>query len=442
MFETLASSLQNIFRNLRGYGRLSESNIREAMRQVRLALLEADVNYAVARDLVDRVTTQCLGREVLESLTPGQQVIKHVHDELVRLLDGGHQRTLLPDSRPAAVLLIGLHGSGKTTTAAKLARLWKKEGRSVLLVAADIRRPAAVEQLGVLAREVGVELLAPAPGETVPELGRRALDAARETGRDIALFDTGGRRQLDQELLAELRSLREAVACRHTLLVVDAAIGQESVHVATGFHQALGLQGLILTKLDGDARGGAALSIQAVTGCPILYVANGERLEDLTVFHPDRMASRILGMGDVVSLVEKAQAAMEARRASELEQRLRRDQLTLEDFLEQLGQWRRMGSAENLLELLPLGNLAPGRRGAAAPDPAEFAAYAKRAEAILRSMTPAERQHPELLNASRRRRIARGSGTQVQDVNELLRQFEQTRRLLRTMRKLGKRRPW
>lgn len=442
MFETLASSLQSIFRNLRGYGRLSESNIREAMRQVRLALLEADVNYAVARDLVARVTTQCLGREVLESLTPGQQVIKHVHDELVRLLDGGHQRTLALAARPAAVLLIGLHGSGKTTTAAKLARLWKKEGRSVLLAAADIRRPAAVEQLAVLARQVGVQLLTPSGVEGVPELGQRAMHAARETARDVVLFDTGGRRQMDQELLAELQSLRTAVACRNTLLVVDAAIGQESVHVAEGFHRALGLQGLILTKLDGDARGGAALSIQAVTGCPILYVGNGERLEDLTAFHPDRMASRILGMGDVVSLVEKAQEAMEARRTAELEQRLRRDRLTLEDFLEQIGQWRRMGSVENLLELLPLGNRAQRRSGAAAPDPREFAAYAKRAEAILRSMTPAERQHPELLNASRRRRIARGSGTQVQDVNELLRQFEQTRRLLRSMRKLGKRLPW
>lgn len=283
---------------------MTEANIRDAMREVRMALLEADVNYEVARDFVVRVSERCVGQEVLSSITPGQQVIKRVHDELVVLLGSGQNRRVELNPKPAPVILVGLHGSGKTTTSAKLASLWKKDGKNVLLVGADIRRPAAVDQLRQLAGQVGVDMVGPENGESVPVLGRRAMDLAERTGRDVVLFDTGGRFQIDEDLVQELKELREVVKCRNTLLVVDAAIGQESVHVADVFHKALELRGLILTKLDGDARGGAAVSIQSVTGCPILYTGTGEHTGDLDVFYPERMASRILGMGDIVSLVE------------------------------------------------------------------------------------------------------------------------------------------
>jgi len=440
VFEALSSSLTRVFDRLRGYGRLSEANIREALREIRLALLEADVNFAVARDFVARVGEQCVGEEVLESLTPGQQVVKRVHDELVKLLGAGSPRALDLGGRPATVLLVGLHGSGKTTTAAKLAALWKRDGRRVRLAAADIRRPAAVEQLTLLGRQAGVEVIAPRPGETVPALGARALEEARAGDCDTLLIDTGGRFQIDADLVRELKDLPDAVHSRNILLVVAAAIGQESVHVAEVFHKELGLTGLILTKLDGDARGGAALSIQAVTGCPILYVGTGEKLANLEPFHPERMASRLLGMGDVVSLVEKVQAAVDARQAEELERKLRTNRLDLEDFLEQLGQFRKLGPLENLLEMLPGGNkmlAGAGRDGDNAGR--DFEQFSRRAEAIIRSMTPQERRRPEILNAGRRRRIAKGSGTQVSDVNDLLRQFEQARKMARRMRDLQKR---
>jgi signal recognition particle subunit SRP54 len=437
VFDALTTSLDTIFRKLRGYGRLSESNVRDAMREVRMALLEADVNYAVARDFVAKVTAACAGEEVLESLTPGQQVVKRVHDELVALLGGGAQRTLDLQPPPAPVMLVGLHGSGKTTTAAKLAALWKREGRDVLLVGADLRRPAAVDQLSVLAGQAGVAMLRPEPGEAAAALGRRAMARAQGEGRQIVLFDTGGRFQIDAELVQELKDLRETVQCRNTLLVVDAAIGQESVHVAGTFHRELQLRGLILTKLDGDARGGAALSIQAVTGCPILFAGTGERLADLEPFRPEGMASRILGMGDVVSLVEKVQQSVDAGKVAALEEKARANRLDLEDFLGQLEQLRKMGPLENLLEMLPVGGASKARlRNPDAQGMDEFKAFSKRAEAIIRSMTPGERRRPEILNASRRRRIARGSGTQVQDVNEVLRQFEQARHMTRNMNKL------
>jgi signal recognition particle subunit SRP54 len=439
VFDSLSNSLQEVFRKLRGYGRLSEANIRDAMREVRLALLEADVNFEVARDFVARVSEQCVGQDVLGSITPGQQVVKCVHDHLVTLLGGGIVHKLEFNPRPSPVMLVGLHGSGKTTTAAKLAAHWKREGLNVLLVGADIRRPAAVEQLGVLAQQVGVDMVAPQPGETVPALGLRALDLADCARRDIVVFDTGGRFQIDADLVQELKDLREAVKCRNVVLVADAAIGQESVNVARGFHEALALKGLILTKLDGDARGGAALSIQSVTGCPILFTGTGERSENLEPFYPDRMASRILGMGDIVSLVEKAQQTVDVDRAAALEKKLRSNTLDLEDFLEQLQQLKKMGSLENLLDMLPMGGQIKAKMKDGGAASQEFAGFAKRSEAIIRSMTRQERRRPEILNASRKRRIAAGSGTEVQHVNDVLRQFDQARQMAKRMGAMQKR---
>ena len=439
MFDSLSNSLQRIFRNLRGHGKLTESNIKDSMREVRLALIEADVNYRVAQDFIGRVRDRCMGQEVLESITPGQQVIKRVHEEMIALL-GGTRREIDLSRRPSTVMLVGLHGSGKTTTAAKLAALWKKAGRNVLLVAADTRRPAAVQQLSILAGQAGVDIVTPQTGEAVPTLGRRALARATDEARDIALLDTGGRLQIDGELVAELKELRNAIEAQNVILVVDAAIGQESVNVATTFHREVGLTGLILTKLDGDARGGAALSIQAVTGCPILYTGTGERLADLEAFHPERMASRILGMGDVISLVEKAQESIDAAKVAEMERKFRTDSLTLEDFLDQMEQMKKMGPLENLLEMLPgAGNVAGRIKGAGAPSGAELAGFTKKATAVIRSMTPKERRHPEIINGSRRRRIAMGSGTQPSDVNDLLRQFQQDRKLAKQLNRMGKR---
>ena len=435
MFEALSQSLTKVFRDLSGRGKLTERNIQEAMREVRLALLEADVNYAVARDFIGRVKERCLGRDVLDSVTPGQQVIKHVRDELAALLGGARSEFDLKGS-PVAVMLLGLHGAGKTTTCGKLARRWRGERRRVLTVGCDIRRPAAVDQLRILAEQAEVGFLAPVPGETVPALGRRAMEHARNGGYDIALFDTGGRFQIDGELVAELADLRDAVQPRNTVLVIDAATGQEAVAVAQRFDEAVGLTGLILTKLDGDARGGAALSVHAVTGRPILMVGVGERAGDLEPFHPDRMASRILGMGDVVSLVEKAQSAFDEQQAARMEERIAKNTLDLEDFLLQLRQMRKLGPLEDLLEMMPGANRIPdklkeGLKGNSAQG-------MTRAEAIILSMTPEERRKPGLLNASRRRRIARGSGTEVRDVNQLLRSFQDARKMSKDLKKMQK----
>ncbi len=439
MFETLTNSLEQVFRKLRGYGRLTDDNIRDAMREVRMALLEADVNYEVARDFVARVSEQCVGQEVLGSLTPGQQVVKRVHDELVALLGAGRNRRVELNPKPAPVMMVGLHGAGKTTTTAKLAALWKKDGKNVLLVGADIRRPAAVDQLRVLAGQIGVEMVGPEKGEKVPALGRRAMDLAELSGRDVVIFDTGGRFQIDDELVQELKELREVVKCRNTLLVVDAAIGQESVHVAEVFHKALDLRGLILTKLDGDARGGAALSIQTVSGCSILYTGTGEHTGDLDAFYPERMASRILGMGDIVSLVEKVQLTVDVEKAATAEKKMRSNRLDLEDFLDQLAQLRKLGPLENLLDMMPMGGQVKAKMKEAAGAGMDFERFSKRAEAVIRSMTPKERRNPDILNAGRKRRIAKGSGTQVQDVNELLKQFDQAREMAKKMGMLQKR---
>ena len=435
LFDKLSGALQKVFRDLRGYGKLSEKNIQDALRDVRLALLEADVNFTVVKAFIARVREKALGADVVESVSPGQQFIKHVHDELVALL-GGETREFNLGSRPATVMMIGLHGSGKTTTTAKLAARWKKGGRSVLLVACDIRRPAAVDQLRILAGQVGAGIVTPQPGETVPQIGARALAHATENKVDVVIFDTGGRFQIDTELVAELKELKEAVQPTNVILVLDAAIGQESVHVAETFNKEVGLTGLILTKLDGDARGGAALSVRQVTGCPVLMVGLGERPEDLEIFHPDRMASRILGMGDVVTLVEKAQAAIDEKSAIEMQEKLLADDFTLADFLDQIRQVKRLGPLENLLEMMPGAANLPGHlRDSFGKDAGR---EMKRTEAIIQSMTTEERRQPNLLNASRRRRIAAGSGTRVQEVNELLKRFEMARDMTKRLKKQRK----
>ncbi len=439
MFDRLSSRLQSVFRQLRGTGTLSEKNIQDALREVRMALLEADVHYATAKAFIERVKAKSLGAEVLGSVTPGQQIVKAIHDELVALL-GGVQRDFDLTALPSEILLLGLHGSGKTTTAGKLARLWRQKGKKVLLAACDIRRPAAVEQLEVLAKQTGAGIIQPEPGETVPDLGRRAFRHARENYYDIVLYDTGGRFQMDADLVEELKALRAATAPKNVVLVLDAAIGQESVHVAQTFHEALGLTGLILTKLDGDARGGAALSVVSVTGCPVLRVGTGERPEDLEPFHPDRMASRILGMGDVVSLVEKVQETLDVEEAGRLQDKLRgRQGLDFNDFLSQMRQLKKMGSFGKILEMIPgAGAIAGDVRQRMDRDSGR---QMKKTEALILSMTPRERRHPDLLNASRRRRIARGAGLEVSDLNELLRNFRQARQMAKKMKQMQKRLP-
>ena len=439
MFDRLSNRLQSAFRNLRGVGQLSEKNVQDALREVRLALLEADVHYATAKDFIERVKAKSLGTEVLSGVAPGQQIVKAIHDELVALL-GGQQKDFNLSAIPAEVMLLGLHGSGKTTTCGKLARQWKQKGKKVLLVACDIRRPAAVDQLEVLAQQAGAGIVKPEPGETVPDLGRRAFKFARENYYDVVLYDTGGRFQIDEELVGELKALREATEPQNVVLVLDAAIGQESVSVAKTFHDAVGLTGLILTKLDGDARGGAALSVVSVAQCPILRIGTGERAEDLEPFHPDRMASRILGMGDVVSLVEKVQETLDVGEAERMQDKLKTKQgLDLNDFLAQMRQIKKMGSLGKLLDMIPgAGALAGDVRSRIEND---SGGQMKKSEAIVLSMTPRERRHPDLIDASRRKRIARGSGLQVSDVNELLRSFRQAQQMAKKMKQMQKRLP-
>ena len=439
MFDRLSNRLQSAFRNLRGLGQITEKNVQDALRDVRLALLEADVHYATAKEFIERVKAKSLGADVLAGVAPGQQIVKAIHDELVALL-GGQQKDFDLAAIPAKVMLLGLHGSGKTTTCGKLARQWKQKGKKVLLVACDIRRPAAVDQLETLARQVGAGIVKPEPGESVPDLGRRALRFARENYYDVVLYDTGGRFQIDEELVGELKALREVTEPQNVVLVLDAAIGQESVSVAKTFHDAVGLTGLILTKLDGDARGGAALSVVSVAKCPILRIGVGERAEDLEPFHPDRMASRILGMGDVVSLVEKVQETFDVDEAAQMQAKLKSKQgLDLNDFLAQMRQIQKMGSMGKLLDLLPgAGAIAGDVRQRIETDTGP---RMKKSEAIVLSMTPRERRHPDLIDASRRKRIARGAGVQVSDVNELLRGFRQAQQMAKKMKHMQKRVP-
>jgi signal recognition particle subunit SRP54 len=429
MFSRLSDKLQDVFKDLRGHGRISESNINDALREVRLALLEADVHFKVAKDFVARIKDKALGQEVLRSVTPGQQIVKIFHDELTALLGGDSvPLNLGPQAR---ILVVGLNGAGKTTTCAKLAAYLKKQGRTPVLVACDLQRPAAIEQLATLAAQIGVPIFRPEPGEkNVLRVVREGMAWAKTQSCNVEIYDTAGRQDLDDSLIDELRKVKEAVQPNESLLVCDAATGQQAVGVAEKFHGAVGVTGLILTKLDGDARGGAALSLREVTGQPVKFAGTGEKVEAFEVFYPDRLAGRILGMGDVVSLVEKAAANFEVEDATRLEQRLRSAQFDLNDFLEQFKMLRKMGPLENLLGLIP------GMDKMKSPGVDEK--QMRRVEAIVLSMTLGERSRPDVLNARRRQRIARGSGTTVSEVNNLLLRFQDMKKLMKSPGKLKK----
>jgi signal recognition particle subunit SRP54 len=432
MFDSLSSKLQNAFRNLRGLGKISESNVGDALREVRLALLEADVNFKVARDFIDRVKTKSIGEEVVQSIQPGQQIVKIIHDELVGLL-GSQNAGLDLTGNPSGILMVGLHGSGKTTSSGKLARLLHKQGRAPLLVAADVYRPAAMDQLETLGKVLALPVFVKRGETDVLKIAREALEFARTNNRNVLIFDTAGRLQIDEPLVQELVRLRDLVQPQEVLLVLDAATGQEAVNVATHFDQALNITGSILTRLDGDARGGAALSLKAVTGKPIKFAGVGEKLEDFEPFHPERMASRILGMGDVVSLVEKAAEAVDVEDAKKLEEKMRKGQFTLEDFLDQLRQMKKLGSLESIVGMLPGGSDMLKKTDMTKQEK-EF----KRMEAMICSMTPKERRSPQILNAKRRQRIAKGSGVTVTELNTMLNKFGEMQQMMKKMGKFSK----
>ena len=432
MFDSLSSKLQNAFRNLRGLGKISESNVGDALREVRLALLEADVNFMVARDFIERVKAKSIGAEVVQSIKPGQQTIKIIHDELVDLL-GSENAGLQLSGNPSCVLLVGLHGSGKTTSSAKLGRLLHKQGRTPLLVAADVYRPAAMDQLEKLSQQLQLPVFVRHGEKDVLKIAREAFESARAQNRNTLIFDTAGRLQIDEPLVQELVRLRNLVKPQETLLVLDAATGQEAVNVATHFDQALSITGSILTKLDGDARGGAALSLKAVTGKPIKFAGVGEKPEDFEAFHPERMASRILGMGDVVSLVEKAAEAVDLDEAKRLEEKMRKGQFSLEDFLDQLRQMKKLGPLESIIGMLPGG--AEALKGA---DLNKQENEMRHMEAMICGMTHQERRNPHILNAKRRQRIAKGSGVTVAELNTMLNKFNQMQQMMKKMGKFQK----
>lgn len=427
LFETISQSLQSVFSRFGG-GRLSESNIKDGLREIRQALLEADVNFTVAKELIQEVTERAVGEQLVESVRPGQQIVKIFQDVLTEAMDGGGALSL-PPSGQSVIMLCGLQGSGKTTTAGKLALLLKKKGRQPLLVAADLQRPAAIEQLQVLGDKIGVPVYR-AQGVTAPELCANSLAFAKANGRDIVILDTAGRLHIDEILMEELAAVKERARPEHILFVCDAMTGQDAVNSATSFHQRLGLGGVILTKLDGDTRGGAAISIKKVTGAPIRYLGVGEKLENLEEFHADRLASRILGMGDVVSLVERAQEVIEEKDAEQAVEKLLRDEFTLEDFLFQLQSMKKLGPLKDVLGMLP-------GMGSKVKDLPINDKALDHIEAIIHSMTMEERLRPTVLNGGRRRRIARGSGTSVEEVNQLMKQFDGMRTMMKQMRGSG-----
>jgi signal recognition particle subunit SRP54 len=432
MFDSLSGKLQNAFRNLRGLGKISEANIAEPLREVRMALLEADVNFKVARDFIERVKAKSIGAEVVQSIQPGQQIIKIIHDELVDLL-GSTNAGLNLGGSPTCILMVGLHGSGKTTSSGKLARLLQKQGRQPLLIAADVNRPAAMDQLETLGKQLELPVFVKRGETDVLKIAREALDYAKTNNRNVLIFDTAGRLQIDEPLVQELVRLRDCVKPQEILLVLDAATGQEAVNVASHFDQALQITGSILTKLDGDARGGAALSMKAVTGKPIKFAGIGEKLDEFEAFHPERMASRILGMGDVISLVEKAAEAVDLDDAKRMEEKMRKGEFTLEDFLGQLRQMKKLGSLESVVGMLPGG--AEMLKGA---DMSRQEKEFKRMEAMICGMTPKERRSPQILNAKRRIRIAKGSGVSVTELNTMLNKFGQMQQMMKKMGKFSK----
>ena len=429
MFEILSEKLSGVLGRLGNKGRLTEKDVDVALREVRLALLEADVNFRVAKDFVARVRERALGEDVLRSLSPGQQVVKIVHDELTRILGGGAHKIKPGSQIPSVLMLVGLQGSGKTTTAAKLALHLRRAGQKSMLIAADLRRPAAVDQLVTLGKQLEIPVYQEGASSTAVKVAGNGLKRARELGVVWAILDTGGRLHIDDELMKELEEIGSAASPTETLLVVDAMTGQDAVNSARDFHERVGLTGLIMTKLDGDARGGAALSITSVTGVPIKFIGVGEKADALEPFYPDRLASRILGMGDVLSLIEKAQDSFDREDARRMEQKMRKASFDLEDFLQQLQQLKKMGSFSQILDMMPGTSFLKKRMPAQDLD----GAHLKKVEAIIYSMTPQERRNPKIINGSRRRRISMGSGTTPQDINQLLNQFKQMQRMMKQM---------
>ncbi|MCE5196498.1 MAG: signal recognition particle protein [Negativicutes bacterium] len=424
MFENLSEKLQNTLKRLRGKGRLTEADINEAMREVRVALLEADVNFKVVRDFVGRIKEKAMGAEILESLTPGQQVVKIVYDELVEMIGGTQSKLTVSSKLPTIIMLVGLQGAGKTTAAGKLANYLRKQGKKPLLVACDVYRPAAIEQLHVLGKQLGIPVYDQGQGDPV-DIAKLSIGVALSQGRDTVLLDTAGRLHVDENMMDELKRIKASLHPHEILLIVDAMTGQDAVNVAGSFSDQIGIDGVILTKMDGDTRGGAALSIKTVTGKPIKFISSGEKMDTLEPFYPDRLASRILGMGDVMTLIEKAQENVDLEQAKAMEAKLRKNELDLDDFLKNMQQIKKMGPLSQLMKMIP-----------GLPDIKEEdldQSGLKKMEAIIQSMTLQERRKPELLNASRRKRIAAGSGTRVQDVNRMLKDFEETKKMMQQM---------
>lgn len=431
IFENLADRLQETFKKLRGHGKLTADDVNATMREIRIALLEADVNFKVVKDFIKKIKERAVGQEVLESLTPAQAVIKIVNEELTALMGQTQSHINISPKAPKIIMMVGLQGAGKTTSAGKLGLMFKKQGKHPLMVAADIYRPAAIKQLQVLGSQIDIPVFAKEDCKDAVRIANEAIDYAKSHANDIVIIDTAGRLHIDENLMQELKSIKEDVKPHEILLVVDAMTGQDAVNVAESFNNDLGLDGVILTKMDGDARGGAALSVKAVTGCPIKFVGAGEKLEALEPFYPDRMASRILGMGDVLTLIEKAQTAFDAEEAKKMEKAFRKNEFTLDDFLSQLNQVRKLGSFENILGMIPgMGGL---KKKLGDVDIDMNGKEIKHIEAIIRAMTPEEKRNTKIINGSRRKRIAMGSGTKVQEVNKLLKQFDEMKKMMKKM---------
>ena len=431
IFENLADRLQETFKKLRGHGKLTADDVNATMREIRIALLEADVNFKVVKDFIKKIKERAVGQEVLESLTPAQAVIKIVNEELTALMGQTQSHINISPKAPTIIMMVGLQGAGKTTSAGKLGLMFKKQGKHPLMVAADIYRPAAIKQLQVLGSQIDIPVFAKEDCKDAVRIANEAIDYAKSHANDIVIIDTAGRLHIDENLMQELKSIKEDVKPHEILVVVDAMTGQDAVNVAESFNNDLGLDGVILTKMDGDARGGAALSVKAVTGCPIKFVGAGEKLEALEPFYPDRMASRILGMGDLLTLIEKAQTAFDAEEAKKMEKAFRKNEFTLDDFLSQLNQVRKLGSFENILGMIPgMGGL---KKKLGDVDIDMNGKEIKHIEAIIRAMTPEEKRNTKIINGSRRKRIAMGSGTKVQEVNKLLKQFDEMKKMVKKM---------
>ena len=433
-FDSLSDKLQNIFKNLRGKGRLSEADVKAALKEVKMALLEADVNFKVVKNFIKSVEERAIGQDVMSSLTPGQMVIKIVNEEMISLM--GSETTeiaIKPGNEITVIMMAGLQGAGKTTTTAKLAGKFKAKGKKPLLAACDVYRPAAVEQLKINGEKQGVEVFSMGTGHNPVDIAKASIAHAKENNYNIVILDTAGRLHIDENMMDELINIKSEVNVDQTILVVDSMTGQDAVNVASSFNEKVGIDGVILTKLDGDTRGGAALSIKAVTGKPILYVGMGEKLSDLEQFYPDRMASRILGMGDVLTLIEKAEAQIDADKAKEMEAKIKKAEFDFDDFLEYMGQIRNMGGIGSIMSMLPGMGLGGNMKNIQMPDEDEAEANLKRTEAIIHSMTAKERKNPDILNPSRKNRIARGAGVNISEVNRLVKQFEQMKKMMKQM---------